>query len=203
MLKYSNINRFDNLPSEEYFAMYDATERHYSHSFLKREQSGHSPHLEMTAKIRLGKMVDAILMSPDEVNPADPEFKPGCVIASAIKAKFKGLIDNFVPQVSYTGKLSYRGLVMNVIGRLDWELPNHSAIDLKVTDAKTDREFSKVIEFMGYPNQLYNYRGLAGVKSSFIIPYSAKANCCLTPVKLEWSQESENFWTGCVIKFGS
>jgi len=191
------------MPAEEYFAMAKTDDdRFYSHSFLKREQAGHSPYLEMTAKIKLGKMVDAILMSPDEVNPAEPEFKAGCIIASAIKVKFQNLIKNFIPQISYTGQLSYKGLVMNTCGRVDWELPKQAIIDLKVTDAKTDKEFAKVIEFMSYPNQMFQYRGLAGVAQSFIIPYSAKAKCCLSVVKMEYSPTQEEFFRNAVIKFG-
>lgn len=202
MLTYSNIQRIENLPFEKYLALSNDGERAYSHSFLKSEQSGVSPLFVASQKVKLGKMVDEILMSPETVNPALPEFSEGRKIASAIKARFGKLIDNFVPQVSYTGQLSHKGLVMNICGRLDWELPKHSVIDLKVTDAKTDKEFAKIIEYMGYSNQMFNYRGLAGVENSFLIPYSTKAKACLSVVKIEWSQASKDFWKNAVIKFG-
>lgn len=199
MLTYTNIQRFENMPFNDYLIM---GERNYSHSFLKSEQSGTSPLFIPSNKVKLGKMVDSILMSPDEVDVSAPEFGPGKKIASKINYKFWHLIKNFVPQVSYIGQLSYRGITMNVCGRLDWELPNHSVIDLKVTDAKTDKEFAKVIEYMKYPNQMFNYRGLANVRQSFILPYSTTAKDCLSIVKLEYSPAAEKFWRDAVIKFG-
>lgn len=202
MLTYSNIRRFDNLTFEKYFAISNHGERNYSHSFLKSEQSGSSPLFIASEKVKLGKMVDTILMSPGEVDVTLPEFITGKKIASAIRERFRPLIDTFVPQVSYTGQLSHKGIVMNVCGRLDWLLEKKAVLDLKVTDAKTDKEFAKIIEYMGYGNQMFNYRGLAGVESSYIIPYSTKAKSCLSVVKLEWSQSSVDFWTNAVIKFG-
>lgn len=203
MLTYSNIQRFENMPFEDYLRMANNNnERYYSHSFLKSEQSGTSPLFITSNNVKLGKMVDSILMSPDEVDVSAPEFSHARKIASEIKLKFGHLIKNFVPQVSYVGQLSYRGLVMNVCGRLDWELPNHSVIDLKVTEAKSDKEFAKVIEHMGYGNQMFNYRGLAGVRQSFLLPYSTTAKACLSVVKMEYSPSAEKFWTDAVIKFG-
>lgn len=190
------------MDSDSYFSLYSGEDRYYSHSFLKREQNGISPHLEITAKIKLGKMVDAILMSPNEVDPSQPEFKQACVIASAIKVKFGTLIKNFIPQVGYTAQMAYKGLLMNTCGRVDWLLEKHSIIDLKVTDAKTDAEFAKVCDYMGYPNQMFNYRGLAEVKQSFILPYSVKAKACLSVVKMEYSPTSEEFFRNAIIKFG-
>lgn len=190
------------MPFEQYLLLSNTGERSYSHSFLKSEQSGVSPLFVASQKVKLGKMVDSILMSPDEVNPAEPEFKIGRKIASEIKRQFGPMISNFVPQLSYTGCLNYKGIVMNVCGRLDWLLTNHAVIDLKVTDAKTDKEFAKIIDYMGYDNQLFNYRGLAGVNKSFIIPYSTKAKACLSVVELEYSHSAEKFWIDSVLKFG-
>ena len=174
----------------------------FSHSFLKSEESGTSPLFVPSNKVRIGKMVDNILMSPDEVDITLPEFSEGKKIARAIKIKFGNLISQFVPQVSYAAQLSYKGLVMDVCGRLDWELPNHAVIDLKVTDAKTDKEFAKIIEYMGYNNQMFNYRGLSQLRQSFILPYSTKANNCLSIIENKYSQSAEEFWKSAVLKFG-
>lgn len=204
MLTYSNIQRFEGMPFEDYLTLSSIEQdKFYSHSFLKSEESGTSPLFIPSNKVKLGKMVDSILMDkPEEVDVTLPEFQTGKKIASAIKAKFGDMIKNFVPQVSYAGQLSYKGLVMNVCGRLDWELPKLAVIDLKVTDAKTDKEFAKIIEFMKYGNQLFNYRGLAGVRQSFLLPYSTTAKTCLSVVKMEYSPTAEEFWKSCVIKFG-
>ena len=204
MINYSNITRYENMDAKDYFALYSAEDKYYSHSFLKREQSGQSPYLEITEKIKLGAMADNILTSPDTVNPALTEFRAGRNIASRIKQHpvIGPLIPKFVPQVSYTGQIAYKGLVMNVCGRLDWEIPKICAIDLKVTAAKTNDEFAKLITYMGYDNQMFNYMGLSGTKAAFIIPYSTKTNACLRVIKFEWGIGVNKFWENSVIKFG-
>ncbi len=202
MLTYSNTKRFENMSFESYLQMAGDSDKFYSHSFLKSEQAGVSPLFIASQKVKLGKMVDAILMDPDEVDISLPEFADGRKIASAIRNQFKSLIDNFIPQVSYTSTLRYKGLEMNVCGRLDWELPKHAVIDLKVTDAKTDKEFAKVIDFMGYSNQMHNYRCLSGVSASYLLPYSTKSKTCLSVVKMEYSPDAEQFWKDAVLKFG-
>ena len=205
MLTYTQIKRYDNMPFEQYLALMPQGERTYSHSFLKSEISGQSPLFVATERVKLGSLVDAILTSPDTVNPADPQFRVACKIASAIKAHFnKNGIDItkvLTPQVSYLGKLAYRGLQMNVCGRLDWEIPNRAVLDLKVTAAKTDKEFAKIITYMGYPNQMFNYMGLSGTKVAYIVPYSTKANACLSIIRMEWSYKN-SFWESSVLKFG-
>lgn len=195
------------MPFEQYLELAlqgNLGQRTYSHSFLKREQSGQSPYMELTDKMRLGSMVDDILTSPETVNPAvNPEmFKRACKIASEIKKQFKGMLNSFVPQVSYTGQIIYKGIAMNVCGRLDWLLEKHAVIDLKVTDAKTDKAFAGVIDFMGYRNQMFNYCGLSQTKVAYIIPYSTKAGACLSVVKMEWNTGSNEFFENAVLKFG-
>jgi hypothetical protein len=205
MLTYKNIQRIVNMDSKDYFALYSLEDKYYSHSFLKSEQSGQSPYLEITEKIKIGAMADNILTSPDKVNPALPEFRAGRNIASNINQNkiFKPLLPLFVPQVSYMAQITYKGLVMNVCGRLDWEIPKIAAIDLKVTDAKTDKEFAAIIRHMKYDNQMFNYMGMSGTKQAFIIPYSTKANACLSVVKFEYGIGRNEFWENSVIKFGS
>ncbi len=203
-LTYSNTQRFDNMPFHAYINLIAKGEKNYSHSFLKSEIAGTSPIFIITEKVKLGKMVDGILTSPDEVDPAEnPQmFKQACKIASSIKVNFKGMIEQFKPQISYTADLSYKGLVLPVCGRLDWLLERQAVLDLKVTEAKTDKEFAAIIRHMGYGNQMFNYMGLAGVKVAYLMPYSTKANACLSVVKVEWTGGANSFWENSVIKFG-
>ncbi len=202
MLKYTNIQRFDNMPFENYLHLSSAEDKFYSHSFLKSEIAGQAPLFIASAKVKLGAMVDAILTSPDTVDPSKPEFKQACKIASAIKLSFKGILNQFEPQVSFSGQITFKGLVLNTCGRLDWLLPKIAPIDLKVTEAKTDKEFKKIIDFMGYDNQMFNYCGLSETKQAFILPYSTKANACLSVVKMEYSTSANEFWEKSVLKFG-
>lgn len=203
MLTYQNIQRYDNMPFEDYLNVVGVdSDRTFSHSFLKSEQNGVSPLFIPSNKVKIGAMVDAILTSPETVDPSQPFFKEGCRIASKIKAKHGDLIKHFTPQVSYTGQISYKGLVMNTCGRLDWLLENIAVIDLKVTEAKSDSEFEKIISFMGYRNQMFNYMNLSGTKESYILPYSTKTNDCLTIVPIKWSLGANEFWQNAVLKFG-
>lgn len=197
MIWYRNIKRHLNIPFEDYLKL-DG----YSYSFLKREVNGVSPEFIGSDKVKLGSLVDAILTQDDRIEYDDPQFNRAMKIAVEIKDKFGSMINQFMPQVSYTAIASYNGFNLPVTGRLDWELHSHAVIDLKVTGAKTDREFTALITHMGYNHQLFNYCRMANVKSGYLMPYSTTAKKCLSIVKFE-AGDTNPFWEEKIIKFGS
>lgn len=195
MIQYSNQKRFERLPFDTYLKLPGL-----SHSFLKTEKNGVSPFMEITEKMKLGSMVDAILTEPHKVDVTDPNFAKGKRIASAINEQFGSLIKTFIPQLSYTGAASFEGFTIEVCGRLDWLLPGHAVVDLKVTAAK---DIQPIIQHFGYNNQMFNYCKLAGVKVAYIISYSTALNKCLPVVKIDCSSDRNAFWEEKILKFGT
>lgn len=197
MISYSNIREYKDLPFERYIAL-----KGFSHSFLKMETNGVKPELVVSDKMRLGTLVDAFLTQPEAVDFNDPQFMRGRKIAMRIQERFGDLIKHFEPQISYSAIMEFKGLSMPVCGRLDWLLRGHADIDLKVTGAKTDRQFRQLINVMGYDNQQWHYARMAGVKKAYILPYSTEANECLDIVEVP-VDETNDFWEEKILKFGN
>ena len=197
MINYKNTTRHENIPFEQYLKLGG-----YSHSFLKSQKNGITPYFKMTDKIRLGSLVDALLTQDDRFDFSDPQARGAMKIAAQIKDTFGGMIELFKPQISYTSELEYCGLTLRTTGRLDWELPKHAVIDLKVTGAKSDKEFAAYIDHMGYKNQLWNYAKMGGFKKAYIVAYSAVAKKCLNVVSVPIVDRNE-FWENSVLQFGS
>ena len=197
MINYKNTLRYENLPFEKYLKLGG-----YSHSFLKSQKNGISPYFKVTDKVRLGSLVDALLTQDDRFDFNDPLAQKAISIAKQIKDTFGGMIELFKPQISYTSTLEYSGLSMKVTGRLDWELPKFAVIDLKVTGAKTDKEFAAYIDHMGYKNQLWNYAKMAGLNKAYIVAYSVPAGRCLSVVSIPITERNE-FWENAIFEFGT
>jgi len=197
MIQYSNIKRIENLPFEEYKKLGG-----YSHSFVKYNESGVPRYIQPTDKMRLGSLVDALLTSSSEFDISDPLADHAMRIASKIKETYASMISNFKPQVSYTGTMEFAGLKMETTGRLDWELPRFNVTDLKVTGAKSDKEFRILIDYMGYENQLWNYAKLGNFSKAYILPFSVPLNKCLRIVSVP-ILERNKFWEDAILKFGS
>lgn len=197
MISYNNTTRHENIPFEQYLKLGG-----YSHSFLKSQKNGISPYFKVTDKVRLGSLVDALLTQDDRFDHSDTLAPHAINIARQIKDTFGGMIELFKPQISYMSELQYQGFSMNVTGRLDWELPKHAVIDLKVTGAKSDKEFKTYIEHMGYKNQIWNYAKMGGFKKGYILAYSVPAKKCLSIVSVPIGDRNE-FWESKIMEFGS
>lgn len=197
MITYSDIKRYENVPFEQYRKLGG-----YSFSFLKREVAGVSPEFIASDKVKLGSLVDAILMQPDEADISSPLWNDAAKIASHIKSTFGTLIPSFKSQRSYTGIMSHAGLSLRVTGRTDWEIDQLAIVDLKVTSATSDRQFAALISHMGYDNQQWNYARLAGAKAAYLLPYSSVAKKPLSVVKLPITSDYNEFWASKILKFG-
>lgn len=193
MITYSNITRYDNMPFDQYLRLGG-----YSHSFLKRERGGVTEDLKITDNIRIGSLVDNILTEPARVDMSSPLYPYARDIAAKIKATFGGLIQAFQKQVSYTADASCGDFCMPVTGRLDFLLPRHSVIDLKVTKSK---ELKTLIEFMGYKNQGWNYCKMAKVDTFFLMMHSIPLKRTEI-IKVDCSSSDNEFWREKIIKFG-
>ena len=197
MIHYTQIQRHENLPFQNYLELGG-----YSHSFLKSQKNGITPYFKVTDKVRLGSLVDALLTQDDRFDYADPLSDKAISIASQIKHSLGASYRSLKPQISYTGIANLGAFQMKVTGRLDWEIPKHAVLDLKVTGAKSDREFAAYIDHMGYKNQLWNYAKLAGLKRAYILAFSVPANKCLSLVSVEVGDRNE-FWESKIMEFGS
>ena len=169
-----------------------------SHSYLKREKFGVVDELEITDNIRVGSIVDGILTDPKSVNYHDPLYFQCREIAHFIKEKFGYLINGFEKQVSYTAEIKHKGFKLFTTGRLDFLIPGHAVIDLKITASKN---IPQLVEYMGYPNQLWHYCRMAGVKKRYLIVYSKPLRQCFL-YQLPDVTEMNEFWAGKILKFG-
>lgn len=190
MINFTNKKRYDNVPFDEYLKVGG-----YSYSFLKREVQGSAPVFNSTPKVELGKLVDAILTQPDDIDIYSPLLKTAEKIANVLASNFD--IDKFESQVSLTCDMEYNGLKMPFRGRLDWGLKDIAVIDLKVTAEKNLRA---VINHMGYDNQLFGYCGAYGVKLGYILIYSSTTN---KYDLIQMPLNGEQFWKEKILKFGS
>lgn len=200
-ITYTNIREF---PATDFRAYLRADG--YSHSFLRYEKDGTIEYKEVTEKMLLGSMVDSLLTEPDRVrlDAANQHLFPAaCEIASQVKALYGPIIAQFRAQVNYVGVMHCAGLSMNTKGRLDWLLPCFAVSDLKVTTAKNEDAMRALIKYMGYDNQLWHYCKMAGVTRGYIHAYSTTAKRCLRPLFVDCSGDTNEFWEGKVIKFGT
>lgn len=196
MIEYKNIQRFYNIPFEEYLKMPG-----YSQSFLKHEINGVAPGIEVTDNMRLGSLVDSFLTEPEKVDYSSHLFKPAKSIAAKIQNKFGHLIQCFEKQVSFTADAVYNGWSMPVRGRIDFGLSGHAVIDLKVTKDTSPKNIQSLINFMGYDHQLYSYSKFYGVNKAYLIVYFVKAN--YTELYSLDVTGVSNFWASKIEKFGS
>ena len=192
MIQFTNKKRYDNVPFDEYLKVGG-----YSYSFLKREVQGTTPEFKPTAKVELGKLVDAILTQPDDIDIYSPQLKTAERIATCLLDNFGDSIKHFESQVSLTCDMEYAGLKMPFRGRLDWGLKNIAVIDLKVT---AEKKLRQVINHMGYDNQLFGYCGAYGVKLGYILIYSSATN---QYDLIQMPLNGDQFWKEKIMKFGS
>lgn len=192
MIIYKDIKSFK---SEDFGAYLNAPG--YSHSFLKQEVNGVVPEFNETENVRIGKMVDNIITG--EPVDMDSDLYPYCRdIAKQITATYGGLIKQFQTQVNYSATACLNGFEMPVKGRLDFLLPGHAVIDLKVTKSMNVHLLAK---FMGYENQLWHYCKMAGVKTGFLMFYSIPLKKTQL-IQVDCSGNFNQFWADKILKFG-
>ncbi len=174
----------------------------YSHSFLKSQKGGVTPSFNVTDKIMIGKIVDQILTDSGKVDYGHPMFKKAAKIAEIIKQTFGFMLPKLRTQVAFTGTANYCSLSLQTKGILDYLLTKFAVIDLKVT---AEKDVDKLIEFMGYTNQLWHYARLVGVQNAFILIYSThkdkQANPCRL-IKIDVSVPVNEFWKNAILDFG-
>lgn len=192
MISVHNIQRFDGMDFETYKLL-----PQYNFSFLKRQRAGVATEVKRTDKIILGSLVDAILTG-GEIDMRDKLYPHAKKIAAYLQAHYGSILPHVSAQVSFTGIFSYRGLILPVKGRPDFELKRRLIIDLKVSHAK---DAYGTIKFMGYNDQQWGYAKLAGVKEAYILTYSVplqKAEMITVPLG-----DDNDFWIDKIIKFGT
>lgn len=197
VIKYSGCQEIDCTDFKHYLSLHG-----YSHSYLKSQKGGVTPSFNVTDKVMIGKIVDQILTNSGQVDFAHPQYKKASIIAAFLKQHFAAILPQLKTQVAFTGRAEFSGLSMPIKGILDYLLPKFAVIDLKIT---AEKNVDKLIEFMGYKNQLWNYARLAGVKFAYILIYSThkdnqKFPCRL--IKIDVSQPINEFWKNAILDFG-
>jgi hypothetical protein len=215
LIKFEDCTKIENLPFEEYLKI-DCT----SFSTIKSIRNGMQRDFKVTDKVTRGKIVDEIQTGNPLLYQHHPMFEECNAISKEIDnflGKIKPLLKS---QNSYTGTLSYDGMTLKIKGRTDFEIGKKILIDLKVTeDAKNIDDCLKLVSFMGYDKQLFNYAGLSSAcnplsklglqeqrDSVFIFMYSRKAKKVF-PVQLFKTEEeirkAESWWIDKVLEFGT
>lgn len=197
VIKYSGCQEIDCTDFKHYLSLPG-----YSHSYLKSQKGGVTPSFNVTDKVMIGKIVDQILTNSGQVDFAHPQYKKASIIAAFLKQHFAAILPQLKTQVAFTGIANYGAFFMYVKGILDYLLPKFAVIDLKIT---AEKNVDKLIEFMGYKNQLWNYAHLAGVKFAYILIYSThkdnqKYPCRL--IKIDVSEPCNLFWKNAILDFG-
>lgn len=191
MITVSDIQRFDGLD----FANYQALP-HYNFSFLKREKFGIAQSVQVTDKMILGTLVDAI-RTGGKVDMSHKLYPHAKKIAAFLYAKFPAILDALVPQVSFTGNMLYSGFRLPVKGRPDYLLPKKLIIDLKIMHG---RDIPSTISYMRYEDQQFGYAKLAQVSQAYILAYSVPLqDAKFYPLQIN---DSNPFWIEKIIKFG-
>lgn len=192
-IQYSNIKRIDALDFDIYKKMPG-----YSFSFLKNEDFGRAQEVNETFKIKVGKIVDAILTEDGNVDMMCEEYAIARSIAIKIKEKFGAYIKHFHKQPSFVADLNYQNLVMPSRGRLDYLLPRLAVVDLKVT---FEKNWKGLIKYMRYEDQQWNYANMAEVKRKYIMIHSVPLGTT-EMVDLGVVTPRNEFWESKVLKFG-
>ena len=181
------------MPFQEYLKL-----EGYSHSFLKYQKNGVAESKEATVNMQIGTMVDQILTEPAKVDMSHELYKEAKQIAHSLTSTYGEMINAFKKQVSYTGVFHYAGFQLPVKGRLDFLIPKHAVVDLKVTWSK---DVLALIEYMGYKNQLFAYCKMAGVKKGYIMIHSAPLN--KTTIVDIAIPDTNEFWQEQILNFGT
>lgn len=196
MIQYSNIKRYDGQDFDDYLEVPG-----WSFSTLKGERFGTPKVVDITYKIRIGKMVDAILTEDGRVDFGDEYYPIARSIAEKIKSKFGEFIARFEKQISFSADVTYNSHRLSTKGRLDYLLPGIAVIDLKVTHVKAD-QVRPLIKFMQYDNQLWNYAQMAQVKRKYIMIHSVPSGTT-EMVDMGVVTHYNEFWQAKIEKFGT
>ncbi len=170
---YKNIRQFDNLEFNDYLKL-DGL----GFSSLKGMRDGVSEAVQMTEKIKLGKIVDDIMTNKGrESGINDDLYTIALKISTILQSQFGNIFGYMQTQVSYQADIEHEGMVMRTTGRLDYMMPKRLVLDLKVNHSiKTYSDAIKLIEWMKYDCQIFHYSELAEVAKRFILIYSTKVN---------------------------
>jgi len=194
MIEYSHITRYDNIEFEQYLKLPG-----YSHSFLKSNIQGVSKYFNETDKVRVGKIVDAILTDPLNADMSH-EFYPQCkALAFELKKMFGDVMSMCDKQVNYTGSMELSGLHMQTKARLDFLLSKYAVIDLKITNEKN---VDALIEYMGYHNQLWHYSKMANVSKAYLMFYVIPLKKVVVK-SIDVSSNTNEFWENKILDFGT
>lgn len=188
----NNIRRYENVDFDAYKGSPG-----YNYSFLKRERAGIATELTMSDKIMLGTLVDAILTG-GAVNMRHAMYPHAKKIAAKLKDTFGSILPFFKKQISYNADFHYKGFVLPVRGRVDFELQPRMIVDLKVTG---ESNIGGLIDHMKYADQQFAYRLMAQVPECYLLIYSYKTQSSKV-ISLPATNYSE-FWADKIIRFGS
>ena len=201
MIIYRNIQRITGLEFESYLERPG-----HSHSSLK--QHAYKDFI-VTDKVRVGKIVDDILTNKGANCDITHKLYPAARDIADTMTRELGIatLALLTFQVSYVCEVEFEGLRMTIKGRPDAELGKIAVIDFKVNNScKNVEDCRKLIEFMGYDNQLYNYGRMGNKKHHYIFIYSTIARRTFFLKRLVKEEDvimADNWWAEKILENGT
>lgn len=184
MINYKNIKEYEDLDFKDYLKL-DG----FSYSFLKSEKNGIAPLFNVTEKMALGSLVDAMITDPKTVDINNPMYDQAKEISACLLSGFGSYISLFKKQLSYTATIDNGVFQMQTKGRPDLTLKGYFNIDLKVS---AEKDVFKIIKHFGYNAQQYHYAKLANVPDAYLLMYSKPLKKAKL-IKCDFSEAEEFF----------
>lgn len=168
MITFSEHKQHEPMAFDEYMRM-----KGYSHSYLKYNQGGSVPQIEVTLKMQLGSIVDAILTGGKSFPPTTEMYQEAKAIAYYMGNNMPYL-GRLRKQIPCTAIAEYAGLQLSMKTLPDFLLPRIATVEMKVSDIHS-KQAEAMIQHMGYDNQCFIERSLANVPKSYLLVYCRKS----------------------------
>lgn len=182
MITITNQRRYSRLEWDRYIALPGK-----SFSGLKNPEP-----IPFTPKMRLGKLVDQYLFTPDEYKGEMRDVvKP---LAMAVKSFLGSALDNATTQLAVTCDMTYEGLTMKYRGLIDLPVGKDLILDLKVSELDP----VKAINHFLYQYQISGYMMAYGAKRGMIMsinPKTKKISTLPIPLTTDW-------WCHQILQWG-
>lgn len=184
MISVTNRQIFKDIPFDEYRKI-----KGYSYSYLCNPDVN----IPMTPKMRLGKLVDQYLFTPNEYSGEMQDVvRP---LAVALKSMLGDALQYSTPQLTVTCDMTVQGLTMKYRGLIDLPVGKNLIVDLKVSEMPAHKSCA----WFRYDRQLSGYSLAYGAANRILVSINPKTKKITTlPVQLV-----TDWWEFQVLQYGT
>lgn len=181
MITITNQRRYTQLEWDQYVVLPGK-----SYSSLRNPDP-----IPFTSKMRLGKLVDQYLFTPNEYKGEMRDVvRP---LASAVRSFLGSALDHATPQLAVTCDMTYEGLTMSYRGLIDLPVGKDLIVDMKVSELDP----VKAIQYFRYDRQISGYMLAYGAKRGVVIsinPKTKKISTLPIPLVTDWWEYQIKLW---------